>query len=345
MIYSERMRSYTLFVFCLVGVFSLFPYTLVAQEPVVPEETIDTVLGSYPTERVPGGDTVVGDFVVGPGKIDVSVNRGDQKAVEMTITNRTGERRRFNITVQDATGSRNPNESIVLLGQDRGPYSLKDYLKFPHASFELNHNERARVPVTISIPPNASPGGLYGSVLVDTVAIDARPGEVGGAVPQSAIIARVGTLFFVTVPGDVARDGELVGFDSVPSQTFFTQGPIPLGILFENNGSVHLAPYGEIQVSNIFGEQVGFVELEPWFVFPDSLRLREVTFDRGFLFGRYTATIKLNRSYDNVIDEKLYTFYVLPVLPLFGIFVTLFLVLYVARFFFSRFEFRRKDPS
>ncbi len=296
----------------------------------------------YQTEGVPGGGSAIGDFVVGPGKIDVTVKPGETKVVEMTITNRTGERRKFNITVEDAKGSQDPNTSIVLLGDDRGPYSIKDFITVPQYSFELDHNKRARIPVTISLPANADPGGLYGSVLVNTVALNAVEGDTAGTVPQSAIIARIGTLFFVTVPGAVEKEGRLKSFGTSPDKKFYQKSPINFGVLFENTGSIHLAPYGELRITNMFGDEMGFLKLDPWFVLPKSLRLREVSWGRDFLFGRYTATVNINRSYDDTIDTLSYSFWVLPWKPLTGGFAVIFFVLFLIRTFFKKFEFKRK---
>ncbi len=319
------------------------------QEAVVTEEVkqapkteIEALSHLYPVDGIPGGGAVVGDFVVGPGKVDLTIKPGETKTIEMTVTNRTGESRRFNLTKEDAKGSLNTDTTIVLLGDDTGPYSVKDFISFPHESFIIGHNERARIPVTITLPANADPGGLYGSVLVNTVAVDAQKGDTAGAAPQSAIIARIGTLFFITIPGAIEKAGELKDFSTLPKKTFFQNGPINFGFLYENTGSIHLAPYGEMRIKNIFNEEVGFVQLDPWFVLPQSLRLREVLWDRDFLFGRYKATTYVNRSYDDVIDEKSFTFWVLPWKPLLIIFVLLFAVFFFFRAIFRKFEFKRK---
>jgi len=336
--------------FLLSLIFFVSPWFVVAQEeegslPTELESTIEPVLSVdlYPTEGVPGGGSVVGDFVVGPGKIDFTANPGESKVVQITVTNRTGERRRFNLTVEDTEGSRDTSTPIVLLGDDRGPYSMKDYVSIPHASFELDHGKRARIPVTLTIPPDAEPGGLYGSVLVDTVAINSIEGNTAGTVPRSAVVARIGTLFFITIPGPVERNGELKDFTTVSERRFYQDGPISFGILYENIGSMHLLPYGEIRIHNIFKEEVGSVSVDPWFVLPNSLRLREVTWDRTVLFGQYTATVAINRSYDDIVDEMSYTFWVLPWKPIVTVFGALFIVIFLIRTFFKRFEFKRKE--
>ncbi len=304
---------------------------------------INTVLPlPYATETLLG-DEVFGDFVVGPGKIELSINPGESKIIEVTVSNRTGKPHIFELTSEDATGSTDPAQALVLLGDDRGPYSMKDYVKVEAPRFELPHNVRARIPVTISIPADAEPGGLYGSLLISTVTTDAKAGDGAGTASQSAVVARIGTLFFITIPGKVEKDGDLKDFTTVPPQSVYQNGPIPFGILFENRGPIHLAPYGEIRIRNFFNEEVGFIELSPWFVLPKSVRLREISWEREFLFGRYTATAYINRSYDDTIDEKTFTFWVLPWKPIAVGFVGIFIVLFIIRAFFKNFEFKRKS--
>jgi hypothetical protein len=282
--------------------------------------------------------------VVGPGKVDLTLNPGETRTVEILVTNRTGERRIFNLTAEDAVGSQDQSVAIQLLGDDRGPYSIRDYISVPAKSFVLEQNQRAHIPVTISIPPDAEPGGLYGSLIVDTVAIDAVAGDAtSGTVPQSAIVARVGTLFFVTIPGALEYDAALTEFGTLQKQKFYQTGPVTFGLLHENKGSVHIAPYGELRIRNFFGEEVGYLELDPWFVLPNSVRLREITWTRDYLFGRYTASVAINRGYGDIIDEAQYTFWVLPWKPIAGAFAGLFIVIFLIRSFLKRFEFKRRD--
>jgi hypothetical protein len=259
------------------------------------------------------------------------------------VTNRTGETRIFNFEVEDATGSYDPRSPVVLLGDDRGPYTLKDYISYPYPNFELDHNERARIPVTITVPADAESGGRYGSLLVTTVTKEAEINQAEGASAASAIVSRVGTLFFVTIPGEIYTEGELQSFATVPDKQVFSEGPINFQILFENKGNIHLNPYGEIRITNFFDEEVGFVELDPWFALPQSLRSREVSWDRGLLIGRYTATAHINRGYDDLIDTQSITFWVLPWQIIVPIFAGLFIVFFLIRFFARNFEFKRRS--
>lgn len=292
----------------------------------------------YESERI-FGNIEVGDFVVGPGRTEIEVSPGETVIQEVTITNRISDDRTFRLEVEDITGSQDGSSAVSLTGDERGPYSIRDYIQFPQDEIELELGERARVPVTITVPPDAEPGGYYGSVLVSTVRT--ADGQAEG-VPRSPIIARVGSLFFLTVQGDTVRDGETVGLSLIDDAWWYESGPVNIGILYENQGTVHLNPYGELSVTNMFGEEVGFVELEPWFVLPSSLRVREIEWDREFLLGRYTVTAHINRGYDDIVDEMQISFWVLPWKIVGGAFVILFILIFSMRAFFRTFEFKRK---
>lgn len=341
-------RLSKIFSICLV-VSLLTPFSpgLFAQEDptrtgVVIEEEPDRV--SLPeekkwfkTEKI-SGNIQVGDFVVGPGRTEISVAPGETFIQEITITNRISDNRTFRLEVEDITGSKDGSSAVSLTGDVRGPYSIRDYISFPEDSFVLKLGERARVPVTVSVPADAEPGGYYGSVLVSTI----QPSPDGESTSRSPIIARVGSLFFLTVEGDIEREGKTLDISTVGNKWWYEKGPIDLGILYENTGSVHVNPYGEVSVTNIFGEEVGFVELEPWFVLPNSLRVREIKWDREFLLGRYTATAKINRGYDDIVDEVTVSFWVMPWKFVAGVFAVLFVIIFLLRLFFRTFEFKRK---
>jgi hypothetical protein len=287
-----------------------------------------------------GNDEVVGDFVVGPGKVELDIKPGESKTVNLLISNRMGDERVFNLDVEDIRGSDDPETPVVLLGSDKGPYSLRDYVSFDQSSFDLPHATRAVVPVTISIPADAEPGGYYGSVLVSTAS---KPNDASGAEGAAHVISRIGVLFFVRVPGDVKEEGKMVQFDTTAGKHLFASGPISFGISFQNTGNVHLNPYGEIRVKNIFGEEVGFVEVVPWFALPNSLRFREVVWNRDHLFGIYTAEARINRGYDNIVDTSSVTFVIVPWKSILVAFAVLAAVIFALRFIATRFEFKRKS--
>ena len=307
---------------------------------VSPATTSSLPVDNYRREQLPSSN-IFNDFVIGPGRFEIELAPGESRTVELLVSNRMGDGRVFSFNVEDMEAGDSADGSVRLLGERVGPYTLRDFISVPHESFYLEHGTRARVPVTITLPPDAEPGGRYGSLLTSIVS---NPNELDGTGTRtgSAIISRIGTLFFITTPGELVRDSALTDFSTLNRQTFYGSGPISFLIEMENYGSVHTTPYGLVTITNLLGEVVGEVELQPWFVLPGAVRTRQVEWNRELLVGRYTATVQINRGYDDIIDEMSYSFWVIPWKLVLMVFAGLFVFFLILRAFFSRFEFKRK---
>jgi len=288
------------------------------------------------------------DFVVGPGKIELTLSPGQSQTVNLTVANRLGSNKVFSITEEDFSGSNDPDRPVVLLGDDRGPYSLKDDIYIPSGKITIPFGSKANIPVTVTVPWNAQPGALYGSVLVSVVSVvgSSTPTGVGASNP---IITRIGTLFFVRIPGTAEADGKLSGFSLssgrvVWSNSLSKTSPIFFNLLFKNTGDVYLAPAGSISVTNMFGAPVGNITVEPWFAMPQSTRFRQVEWDPNFLFGRYTATAVVNRGYVSststatTTDTATIVFWVIPWKIILLVFIGLAIVIAFIRWIVTRFS-------
>lgn len=303
-------------------------------------QTSNIPFDNYSREQLPTG-AVFDDFVVGPGRFEVELAPGESRTVELVVSNRLGVDRVFSFNVEDMEAADDNDGSVLFLGERVGPYTLKDFISVPYDRFFLEHGTRARIPVTISLPPDAEPGGRYGSLLTSVVSEQsdqAGPGTQAG----TAIISRIGTLFFVTTPGEIERDSALTDFSTLNQQKFFGSGPISFLIESENYGSVHTTPSGVLSITNMAGEEVGNVELPAWFVLPNAVRTRQVDWNRELLVGRYIATVQVNRGYGDIIDELSFSFWVIPWKIILMVFAVLFAFFLILRAFFSRFEFKRK---
>jgi len=285
---------------------------------------------------------VKNDFVLSGGKIEVEMSAGEKADREITITSRLGREMTFHIGTEDFRGSNSPDDpAAVLLGDERGPYSLKDYIHPAITEFNLNHGERIRIPFTIDIPENAAPGGLYGSLVV-WASNPEKQGEVKNesAEGQVKVISRLASLIFVKVKGDAKEDGSLLDFKT--TNRFYEKGPVKFEVSYENKGNIYLNPYGMIEITNLMGRKVGAIEIAPFFVLPQSKRWQYYSWDRAPLFGLYTAKLSLNRGYDNIVDEKEIKFWVVPwkfiIIVLLGlVFITWLLIR-----FFRGYEIKKK---
>lgn len=283
------------------------------------------------------------DFVLEPAKIDVSLKPGASTTKTLSVVNRTDKEQTFTIEIEDFTGSKDPNQAVVLLGTDRGPYSLKDFIKPEVKSFKLKSKQRAVIGVDISIPVDAEPGGRYASVLVSTAS---STGPNTSEDNKARTISRIGALYFVGVEGPVTEQGKLTDFRLVgPSKPFYEKGPFNFETLFENTGNIHLAPSGKVEIKNLIGQKVQSMDVVPFFSLPDSLRASQVSWDPGFAFGRYTATVTLDRGYRTetpVIDTMTLSFWVLPWKIMLGLLIALVVIIFILRKLYRNFEIRKR---
>ena len=132
--------------------------------------------GAWAYELQPLDNTPVEeDFVLGPGRTDLVLEPGEKSIQQIAITNRLGRSQDFNLEIEDFSGSDNPDQTVRLFGDIKGPYSLKDYVKPEITKFSLKHGERIIIPIEIDIPEDSEAGGLYASVIVSSASDESNP--------------------------------------------------------------------------------------------------------------------------------------------------------------------------
>jgi hypothetical protein len=141
-------------------------------------------------------------------------------------------------------------------------YSLKSFLKPEISSFRLRQGEQMRLPITITIPKNAEPQGLYGAVAVAATPADSNPGSI-------QVTSRLASLFFVRVKGVALENGILQDFNS--SRLLYSD-PSSIRFFLQNSGNVYLNPYGLVTVESLLGREVCRQQIVPYFVLPGAVR-------------------------------------------------------------------------
>ena len=280
------------------------------------------------------------DFVLGPGKTELLLDPGETTSRELLISNRLGKPMSFEVSIEDFAGGDDPKDPVVLLGDKRGPYSLKDYLKPEMLSFTLESGKRMVLPVKIVIPKNAEPGNLLGAVLIRTNPPENQLEiEKDKAKGQVRIESQLGTLVFVRVSGPVKEEGQVTEVKT--PQRFYSGGNIPLQVFYKNTGDVYVVPYGVAEIKNMLGSVVGEVVIDPWFALPKATRFREVKWESGMVrLGRYTVDFKINRGYGDIVDEKSLTLWVIPWKLALLVFVAIFILALLIRFLHKHIKLR-----
>lgn len=254
-------------------------------------------------------------FVVGPAKIETTVNAGEVKTVSIDLENRTGRTEVFSISFEDFVASQDENKTVELLGNASSNTSLKNTLSVPQSEVSLAHGDRVRIPVTISIPASETPGGKFGSVVVSATVPNSQVAK-NDVKSGAVVVGRVVSLLFVTVPGEITHSGLLESARIAKNQSVFFGTPITVQAAYRNSGSTYENPYGGVSIVNMFGSVVSKTAIDPWFVLPNSLRTREVTVSSKGLFGYYTAKVEMNRGYGDTVDTKEISFFAFDPLTL-----------------------------
>lgn len=218
---------------------------------------------------------------ISPVTFELTANSGDILVNKIRIYNPSDSTIAVRMEVEDFSPMGELGE-VIVAPEEEMTYSLKRWVRTEPTEFTLKPREQRFINFTINIPDNAEPGGKYGSILASTVGV-AGPDITGAAIAQ-----KVGALVLLTVSGEV-EENLIVKEFTVPN--FSEYGPVPFSIRFENTGTVHIRPRGFVTVFDWRGNKIVDIEFPQQNVIPGAIRKIEVSWDRKWLIGRYTATL------------------------------------------------------
>jgi len=283
------------------------------------------------------------DFIVEPGKTEIVLNPGESVVKNVTVTSRINKTVNFKLSSEDLMGTDSSQEPVRLLGDEKGPYSIKDFIVPEIKEFTLSLGEKIVIPVTISVPINAEPRGYYGALIVANQPEKLEGQEAKEVEGKTRLISRIGSLFLVKIKGEGKEEGSLASFKVMgPSKIFYPQRPEGFEVAYKNSGNVHLVPYGNITIKNMLGRTVGELPVNAYFALPDSTRYREVMWDQGFGLGRYTADLSLYKGYGNEFVESKVSFWIIPWKILIPVLIGIIILVTIGYYISTRFELRRK---
>ena len=280
---------------------------------------------------------VTGDFIVGPTRFLLNMAPGEERTVEVQLTNRSGLMSLFQLTTEDFAADPERDGTPTFYATDLiGPYPARLWITPEVDRFELSHGERAFLRVTVSVPEDADPGDHQAALIAERVTEQTDEGGFN-------IVSRVASLFIITVEGDVVKDGFLESLSPHSYLNWFY--PVFLRLAAVNKGTVHMIPTGTVEIRNIFGIVVDEIPLRDWVILRNSRRTRDFEWAPRFALGRYTAVTNLT-VFDGTPMQQLKTaFWVIPLLPVLIILLCIFLVSFLVQYFLSRFEITRKDSK
>ena len=227
---------------------------------------------------------------------------------------------------------------VLLNNGTSDPYSLKTWVS-ALPSLRLIPKQIQTLPVTLTIPATASPGGHYGVIRFTATA----PSLSGNGVSLSASL---GALVLLTVTGNITDNLSVQQFTvnhAGDTGTVFASGPVSFVERLKNTGNVHEQPAGQVTVTDMFGKKLAAVNVNspPGNVLPGSIRKFSQTLDSTVIgnkkmFGRYTAKLNLTYGTSKKALTASLVFWIIP----FRLIITVIIAL-VAVFFALRYALKR----
>jgi hypothetical protein len=206
------------------------------------------------------------------------LNPGEEKEFSLKVKNISEREERLSTEIQDiAIGEQ--NEIIFLAGKNE-INSLSDWLKVDALNWFLAPGEEKEVKISLKVPVEATPGSHF-SVL----ALRALP-QIGADNFQRPIVSgRLAVEILVNVKGEVSGQGQLMSFQA----PILAVKEINFKVEFQNEGTVHYIPYGEVGVKDLIFRKEDKIEMPRHFVFPGKKYIFENNWKAGSVLGVYLA--------------------------------------------------------
>ncbi|MBP9759940.1 MAG: hypothetical protein KBD24_01070 [Candidatus Pacebacteria bacterium] len=197
------------------------------------------------------------------------------------------------------------------------PTTLAGWITVPSGGQTIVREQTLVLPLTITVPNDAVPGGHYAALLIGN-----KPSESGREEGAMSVTSSIASLIFLRVAGDVLEQGRIRDFAT--EESMYERAQARLSLRFENEGNVHIQPQGDITIYNMFNKLRGTIPVNQangyGNVLPGSIR--KFTFiwesDSGWWdIGRYRAEATLGYGLESKSFAQATTyFWVLPWMPL-----------------------------
>lgn len=268
---------------------------------------------------------------ISPPLRELKADPGDTVKTTISVRNVTEETLITKAEINDFVAAGEDGQPKLLLEEgEESPYSIKSWLS-TIPSVRLKSRQQKKIPVTMTVPQDASPGGHYGVVRFTGT----PPGLEDTGVSLSASI---GTLILVNISGDVRESAvieEMYTSQNGERRWLFEYGPVDITERIKNDGNIHFAPGGTVRITNMFGGETASFQLNETGgnVLPASVRKFDQALDKRLLFGRYTIQADIAYGSNSTILSESITFWVIPYkLILIGIAILVALILIIRQY-------------
>lgn len=259
-----------------------------------------------------------------PPRLEITAEPGQVVTKEIKVRNESKTQRTINTTIKDFIVTDDQGTPIQV-DSDDNRWAASSWLQVSPSKLQLKAGETKSLQLTVITPDDALPGGHY-AVVLHTPQNEITLSETG-----SAIETNVGTLVYITIPGDIKESARVKDF----SAPFFSEyGPIDFKAVVTNLSDIHIAPIGSVSITNLLGSKTADLAIPETNIFPYTSRNLNTTLNKKWLFGRYKAQLLAGYgTTGNALTATLY-FWVVPwrlIITLVAIIVILLILIYLAK--------------
>lgn len=238
-------------------------------------------------------------FRISPVRSELTIDKGQSATVDISIENPSEVPMIASAVINNFIASEDGSGTPRLILDEEVEAPKNDFRglveEIPNIS--LAGKERKDVTVKLMVPQDANSGGYYGAIRFVPAEVT-QDSTVG-------LTASVGTIVLVTVPGDLTQQltlnklsaGQYDNEKKPVTKNVLSNGNVIVVTELTNEGDIHVKPFGNISIKNMFGKTVASMELndiEPKSnVLPGSSRTFVNEVDYSSWLGRYTITANL----------------------------------------------------
>ncbi len=263
-----------------------------------------------------------------PATIEESANPGSVLIRSLKVTNESEKDSEYYLTKKNIKGVETGGVPIFAEeAAEPTSFEISEWITFESEKIFVPANSSVDVPVTITVPSDATPGSHFGGVFVSVEAPKIR--EIGAGVGYE-----VASIISIRISGDVIDTARIRSFSA--ENLIYGSKDVHFVAKIENQGNILIRPRGPLTITSMSGKKTVITVNDSLAgVFPGTVR--DIAFDwsePGLGFGKYEAVLAL--SYDGNDGQKTIdmttVFWVFPVkvmLSVIGGFVLIFVLGYV----------------
>jgi len=241
-------------------------------------------------------------ITISPPIIEFDARPGDTIVDTIKLYNETTETKILNGAVQTFKALNETGAPSFLSPEEST--DLATWLKLDEATITLASEERRDILFSINVPADTEPGGQFAGILWTPTGTTTLEGSGVG------VTVKTGTLILVRVAGEISETGRLIGFTA--DRASYNYLPANFTVRFENLGSIHVKPKGFVSITDSFDKKLVDIPFPRHNIFPGKARVVETSWDKKYLFGKYTATLVGSYGLGNTPFTAFTTFWVVP---------------------------------